>query len=150
MIVVFVIDLKHKIIPNVITIPWMFIGLAASSFKLIEGMNFKNSIVGLIACGGGLWIFGGVMSRIIGQEAMGGGDFKFMAMMGAFVGWIGGAMIIVFASFLGLMVSIPILVALRLSRRTQVPFGPFLVVASFIVLTFKNEIINWYINLYYL
>ena len=84
MIVLFAIDLEHHLLPNVITIPGIVVGLA---FSAMLPPGFVDALIGALAGGGVLWLIAEAYYRYSGQEGMGGGDVKMLAMIGAFLGW---------------------------------------------------------------
>ena len=84
MVALFVIDLEHQLLPDAITLPGIVVGLVASLF-LPPG--FVDALIGVVAGGGFLWLVGEAYYRYAGQEGMGGGDVKMLAMIGAFLGW---------------------------------------------------------------
>lgn len=140
MIVVSVIDLHHKIIPDVITLPGIVIGIVGSIFFLPTG--FKASLTGILL-GGGLFFLVAVVSR----GGMGGGDIKLIAMIGAFLGWTDVLITIILASFIGSIAGIGLMIFLGKDRKYPVPFGPFLSIGGIITLFFSREIISWYMGM---
>ena len=98
LIVLFVTDLQHKILPNVITLPGIVIGFVCSIF-LPPG--WVSSLIGILVGGGVLFAIAEVYYRVRGQEGLGMGDVKLLAMIGAFLGWKLVLLTLVFASFTG-------------------------------------------------
>lgn len=147
MIVITLIDLDFQIIPDVITFPGIIIGLLSASFLLPDPftlntkVGFFNSIIGLLL-GGGLFFLIAILSR----GGMGGGDIKMMAMVGAFMGWKAVLMVTFIGSLVGSLVGIFLMVLKGKDRKTKVPFGPFLALASIITLFFGGTILNWYLG----
>ncbi len=139
LLVVSVIDLHHKIIPDVITIPGIIIGIGGSIFFLPTGI--KDSFIGILL-GGGLFFLVAVISR----GGMGGGDIKLIAMIGAFLGWTDVIITIVLSSFLGSLVGICLMIFFGKGRKYPVPFGPFLSIGGIITLFFSQDIIRWYLG----
>ena len=143
---VFFIDLEHRIIPDILDLPWIPIGLIVSFFPGAI-VNWKESLLGIII-GGGLFFFVMWMGeKVFRKEAMGFGDVKLAAMLGAFLGWKNILLVLVMGSFFGSVVGIAII---ALSRRdgksTYVPFGPFLVFAAALALYFGGTIIKAYLT----
>ena len=146
-IAVFFIDLEFTIIPDIFTFPGIVIGLAVS-FLPGAFVGWKESLIG-IAVGGGVFLLVGKLGELVfKKEAMGLGDVKFAAMLGAFLGWKSLLLIFILASFLGSVIGLAIIAfsARDKRRSTYVPFGPFLVVAGIITIYLGNTIINAYLN----
>ena len=144
LLVASVIDLHHRIIPDVITIPGTIAGLLANAFILPIGI--KGSVIGTLL-GGGIFFITAVASR----GGMGGGDIKLIAMLGAFLGWINVVITIILSSFIGSVVGILMMIFLGKGRKYPIPFGPFLAIGGIISLFFHDEIVAWYLgmNLWY-
>ena len=103
MIVLFAIDLEHHLLPNVITLPGIVIGFA---FSLILPPGPVSSLIGILVGGGVLWLIGEAYYRFAGQEGMGGGDVKMLAMIGAFLGWKLVLITLVFSSIAGAIIGL--------------------------------------------
>ena len=103
MVVLFMIDLQHRILPNVITIPGVVAGLA---FSLVLPPGLRDALIGAIACSLILFAMGEAVSRALGKDALGFGDVKMTAMMGAFLGWQLTLVALFLASFLGSVIGI--------------------------------------------
>jgi leader peptidase (prepilin peptidase)/N-methyltransferase len=167
LIVVSFIDLKHYIIPNEISIPGIFIGLALSLvparlaggqfvlpqsvFFIADGAptiagSFLNSLIGCIAGGGILYLAGLFSLAVFKKEGMGGGDVKLLAMVGAFLGWKLALMTIIVGSTLGAIVGV-ILILLRLKTRSEyIPFGPYLALGALLSLMYGDSILRMYLQ----
>ncbi|HEY3347798.1 MAG TPA: prepilin peptidase [Nitrospirota bacterium] len=139
-VVITFIDLKYQIIPDYITLPGIVFGLAFG--PLFFNTGFINSLVGAVA-GGGLFFLIAVVSR----GGMGGGDIKFIAMVGAFLGWRPVLMTIFFGSLLGALVGAGLLISKKAGRKTPIPFGPFLVAGALISIFFGENILDFYLNI---
>lgn len=152
LVVVSFIDLKHYIIPNEISIPGIFIGLALSLLpaRLAGGQlvtsSFLSAVIGCIA-GGGILYLAGIFSLVVfKKEGMGGGDIKLLAMVGAFLGWKLALMTIVVGSMLGAVVGI-LLILFRLKGRTDyIPFGPYLSLGAILSLMYGDHILRLYLQ----
>jgi len=146
-IAIFFIDLEFQIIPNVFTIPGIIIGFSASITNYAF-VDWRHSLLGIII-GGVLFFLVGYFGQLVfKKEALGFGDVKLAAMLGAFMGWKNVLLILVIGSFLGSIVGISlILMAGKKGRSSYVPFGPFLVAAAAIAMFWGEKIIRAYIAL---
>ena len=145
MIVLFVIDLRHRILPNVITVPGIVAGFATSLF-LPPG--WFSSLLGLAIGGGVLFAIGEVYYRTRGVEGMGMGDVKMLAMIGAFLGWPLMILTLVFASFTGSIVGVGLLASGRGDMQAALPFGTFLALGAVAAAVAGDPILSWYLSFY--
>jgi leader peptidase (prepilin peptidase)/N-methyltransferase len=142
LLTVAIIDIKHKIIPDTITLPGIIFGLLAGSYLI----GLKESLLGLIS-GGGIFLFSSeVYYRVRGRVGMGGGDIKFIAAVGALLGLKQVFLVIFLSAFMGSVVGLIGLVGKKINTTSQVPFGPFLAVGTLIVYFSGENIINMYIT----
>jgi len=144
LLVVTFIDLDHRIIPNVITLPGIPIGFAAS-FAL-PTTTYKEALLGILIGGGSLFLVAWIYSLITKKEGMGGGDIKLLAMMGAIVGWQGVLFTIFLASLVGTLAGLAVILQSRSGMKLAVPFGPFLSIGSITYIFFGAPLIAWYFN----
>jgi leader peptidase (prepilin peptidase)/N-methyltransferase len=145
MIVLFVIDLQHKILPNVITLPGIVVGLL---FSELAGPGWKDSLIGIAAGGGTLWAIAEIYYRVRKEEGLGMGDVKMLAMIGAFLGWKLMLLTLVLASFSGTIVGIGVLIAKKESLKYALPFGTFLAVGAITAAAVGDRFVAWYFGLY--
>jgi leader peptidase (prepilin peptidase) / N-methyltransferase len=143
LLIVSVIDLHHRIIPDVITYPGMVAGLLFSWFLGVPG--WRSSLIGLLIGGGLLYLLAVGYQLVSGKEGMGGGDIKLLGMIGAFLGWPGVLVTIFVGSALGSLVGLP-LVLWKKDRAYQIPFGPFLSLGAVIHLFFGSALLSWYLS----
>ena len=170
MIALIFIDAEHMILPNVITYPLFIIAIAVRLiFPLVFAQNFFSdtqywpatylagqpawmvslfgAIVGARVGGGSLWLVGELWKRLRGVDAMGLGDVKMMAGVGALLGWRAAFLAIFLGAFAGAFIG-----AFMISRQkdkdlqTQIPFGIFLGVGSILALLFGEKMIDWYMR----
>ncbi len=143
-IAVFFIDLEFTIIPDVFTLPGTVLGFCLS---FIPGgfVSWKQSLIGLIV-GGGVFLLVGLLGEFIfKKEALGFGDVKFAAMLGAFLGWQNLLLILVLASFLGSIVGITMIyLSGRKDKSSYIPFGPFLTISAWLAIYTGDIIIMAY------
>lgn len=142
MVVLFMIDLEHRILPNVITLPGIVAGLV---FSLALPPGFRDALVGSAACSLLLFGMGELVSRALGKEALGFGDVKMVAMMGAFLGWQLTLVALFLASFLGSVIGIG-LVALTRNRDYEIPLGSFLAIGAIASAAVGQPLIDWYVG----
>lgn len=144
LIPVSIIDLRHYIIPDSISVGGLVIGLIVS---LIPGpITPLQSFIGML-CGGGVLFLIGLIGTYVfkKEEAMGGGDIKLLGFLGSIFGWKFILMCIVFGSFLGAIIGIAALKWLPKDHR--IPFGPFLSAGMWATLFFGDRLLNWYLSL---
>jgi leader peptidase (prepilin peptidase)/N-methyltransferase len=144
LIIIAFIDLNEQIVPDVISLPGIVIGFIISFF--VPYISFINSALGVAVGGGIILIIGLGGSVIFKKEAMGGGDVKLAAMIGAFLGWRYIIISLFLGFFLGALAGIFLIISKIKSREDVVPFGPFIVLGSLITLLWGEKIINWYIG----
>ena len=143
LLIITFIDLDHQIIPDVVSIPGIPCGIAAS--LLIPTISWIDSLLGILVGGGLLLLVAVSYKWVTGREGMGGGDIKLLAMMGAWLGWKAIPFILLASSLIGLLVGGGSGLLLKRGLRTKIPFGPFLAIASLIYIFFGPEVIRWYI-----
>jgi len=144
LIIIAFIDLNEQIVPDVISLPGIIIGLILSFF--VPYITYANSSLGVVVGGGIILIIGLAGSALFKKEAMGGGDVKLAAMIGAFLGWRYIIISLFLGFFLGALAGIVLILSKIKSREDVVPFGPFIVLGSFITLLWGEKIISWYIG----
>lgn len=167
LIVLILIDLKERILPNVITLPGILAGLACSLISQVDDgtakgllglfgwvvssvrlYSFLDSIIGVLVCGGFLWLVAEVYFRIRRIEGLGFGDIKLMGMVGAFLGLKLALFTIMLGSFLGAVIGFAFIKLTGKDSRYELPFGSFLGVAAIVAGLWGREIIQWYLNLH--
>ncbi len=152
LLVLFVIDLRHRILPNVITLPGVVVGFVFSLFlspsDLLGEPAWQQSLIGLVAGGGVLFALAEVWWRLRHEEAMGFGDIKMLAMIGAFLGWKLMVFTLVLGSFTGAIVGVGMIATGTGDRKSQLPFGTFLALAGLAACVFGARIVNWYASFY--
>ncbi len=145
LLVVTFIDLDHRIIPDVITLPGIPISFAAG-FALPD-MTYPAALLGILVGGGSLFLVAWVYSLITKKEGMGGGDIKLLAMMGALIGWQGVVFTIFVSSLVGTLSGLAVMLQSRKGMKLAVPFGPFLAIGGITYIFFGTRLIDWYFNL---
>ncbi|MDH4222546.1 MAG: prepilin peptidase [candidate division Zixibacteria bacterium] len=147
LITIFFIDLKFRIIPDIITLPGMMAGLGFS--LLTNSPAFLQALIGLLTGGGVLYLIAIIGDKVFKKESMGGGDIKLAAMLGAFLGWQKVLLVFFLASFIGAISGIIILLFSKsLREKRLIPFGPFLAIATLLAVFFGPQLIKSYLNLF--
>jgi len=133
------IDLAHQIIPDVITLPGILAGLVAN--LATARVNWRESVVGIVVCGG---IF--LVIILVSRGGMGGGDMKLGAMLGAFLGWKLGLLALMLGVLAGGAVALCLLILGRKGRKEAIPFGPFLALGGAITMLWGETLLGWYLD----
>jgi leader peptidase (prepilin peptidase)/N-methyltransferase len=145
LVVLFAIDLEHHLLPNVITLPGIAIGLIAS---VAVPPGLRDAVLGAVLGGGVLWLIGEAYFRYSGQEGMGGGDVKMLAMVGAFLGWQQVLVTLVLSSVAGSLIGMVVIAIRRGGMKHALPFGTFLAVGALVASLVGERIVAWYTGLY--
>lgn len=136
------IDLDTQLLPDVIVLPVLWLGLIASLFTIF--IDSSTSIIGATAGYLVLWSVYHGFKLFTGKEGMGYGDFKLLAMLGAWLGWQYLGVIILLSSLVGAFIGITLISLNKHSRDVPIPFGPYLAIAGWIALLWGKSL-----NLYY-
>ena len=145
LLVITFIDIDHKIIPDIISLPGIPVGFVAAF--MIPDLSYKNSLAGILIGGGSLYAVAWIYTLITRREGMGGGDIKLLAMIGAFIGWQGVIFTIFSASAVGTAVGLTQMIISRGNMKLAIPFGPFLSIGAITYIFFGREIIAWYLGI---
>ena len=147
LIVLSFIDFATQTLPDTLTLPLIILGIAFSFFRY--GITVWQSLVGMLLGGGIIYLVGIVGTKLFRKEAMGGGDIKLMAALGAFEGPIGILFVIFFAAFIGaLFGGLGMLFTRDKKKTTEIPWGPYIAIAAIIVHLFGEDVIRWYMSLF--
>lgn len=144
LLVVTFIDIDHQIIPDRISLYGIPLGLVASF--ILPGIRPIDSLIGILVGGGSLFLVAFSYELLTGNEGMGGGDIKLLAMIGALVGWKGIIVTILIASVTGTVVGFALMLFARKNLKFAVPFGPFLSIGAVVYLFFGPQIVYWYLS----
>ena len=139
-----VIDLHKLILPDNITLPILWIGLLISLFTIFT--DPVSSIIGAAAGYMILWSVYQTFKLLTGKEGMGYGDFKLLALFGAWFGWELLPLIIILSSASGAIIGILMIVFKKHDRNIPIPFGPYLAIAGWICLLWGQQIMHWYLG----
>ena len=142
LLVLALIDLDWHILPDVITLPGTALGLLAS---LLPGPPSPLESA-LSAAGGYLsfWAVARAAHWYYGEEALGQGDWKMAAMLGAFLGWRALLVTVFFACLAGALVGLALIALGRGSRKTHIPLGTFLGIAGIAAVFAAEPVVVWY------
>ncbi len=136
------IDIDCQLLPDDITLPFLWLGLALNLFGLFT--DIQSSLIGAMLGYGILWSVYVLFKAVTGKEGMGFGDFKLLAMLGAWLGWQVLPLIIILASLTGAIIGIGMIVLRHHERRTPIAFGPYLAIAGWVALIWGAWIMNQY------
>jgi len=144
LVVVTFIDIEHQIIPDEISLGGIVIGFVCSFFLPEPG--WLNSLLGILLGGGSLLAVAYGYHFLTGNDGMGGGDIKLLAMFGAFLGWKSILFIIFCSSLVGSVIGISIMLIQKQDSKLAIPFGPYLVLGAMLYIFFGNQLIDWYLS----
>lgn len=144
LIVLTFIDLDHQLLPDDIVLPILWLGLGLSILQIYT--NPVDSIIGAI--GGYLvfWCVFHVFRILTGKEGMGHGDFKLMALLGAWLGWQYLPLIVLISTLVGSIIGITIMIARKAKSDLAIPFGPYIAIAGWIALLWGDELNRLYLQ----
>jgi leader peptidase (prepilin peptidase)/N-methyltransferase len=125
---IFAIDFKYLLLPDTVTIGGILVGFALSFLE--GGIGWQSSLLGFAACGGGLFLFSAISSKIIKKEGMGFGDVKLFAGFGAIMGAELAFIALIIGSALAIITIVPFRFLTKGNMSAPLPFGPFLGVAA--------------------
>jgi leader peptidase (prepilin peptidase)/N-methyltransferase len=144
LLVVTVIDLDHRIIPDAISLP----GIAAGFVLSLRG------VPGPLSSGLGILLGTGLLLGVAwayeiwtGREGMGGGDVKLLGMIGAFLGWPSVPFTLLVSSLAGSIVGIALMWWTGSDSKYAIPFGPFLSLGAVLYVFCGEEALGWYLGL---
>jgi leader peptidase (prepilin peptidase)/N-methyltransferase len=140
-----VIDLDEQLLPDQLTLPLLWLGLLVN----IGGMftDLTSAVIGAAAGYLSLWFVFQVFRLLTGREGMGYGDFKLIAVFGAFLGWQMLPLVVLLSSFIGAIVGVGMIVFLGRDRQIPIPFGPYNAVAGLVALLWGEQINRGYLQL---
>jgi leader peptidase (prepilin peptidase)/N-methyltransferase len=138
------IDIDHQLLPDSITLPLLWLGIIFNLFTVYTDLT--SSVIGAIAGYLSLWLVFHGFKLATGKEGMGYGDFKLLAALGAWFGWLILPSIILLSSLVGAIVGISLIVFGQHQRNVPIPFGPYLAAAGWIALVWGDSITYAYLN----
>jgi leader peptidase (prepilin peptidase)/N-methyltransferase len=136
------IDAEHQVLPDVLVLPLMWLGLIVNSFSLFVPLHeaLRGAIAGYMALWSVFWLF----KLLTGKDGMGHGDFKLLAMFGAWGGWQILPLTLLLSSLVGAVIGVILLRLRNAKTSTPIPFGPYLAIAGWIALLWGGQITDFY------
>ena len=145
------IDLDHQLLPDSITQPLLWLGLALGLSGLPADTppfpDLHSSVLGAMAGYLSLWTVYKVFKWLTGKEGMGYGDFKLLAALGAWLGWQMLPLVIILSAVVGTVTGIAMIAVGRHARQAPIPFGPFLAAAGLCALLWGPELVSAYLGM---
>ncbi|WP_407692367.1 prepilin peptidase [Pseudomonas xionganensis] len=138
------IDADHQLLPDTLVLPLLWLGLIVNSFALFTSL--EDALWGAVAGYLSLWSVYWLFKLITGKEGMGYGDFKLLAMLGAWGGWQVLPLTILLSSLVGAVLGIIMLRLRNSDTSTPIPFGPYLAIAGWIALLWGEQITAGYLQ----
>ena len=138
------IDADHQILPDVLVLPLLWLGLILNSFGMFVSLTdaFWGAVIGYMSLWSIFWLF----KAVTGKDGMGYGDFKLLALLGAWGGWQILPLTILLSSLVGAVLGVIILRVQRNSLSNPIPFGPYLALAGWIALIWGDQITSGYLQ----
>jgi leader peptidase (prepilin peptidase) / N-methyltransferase len=136
-----IIDLKYRILPDVIILPGIIIGFLISCLN--PEMGWLESLLGILVGAGGLFFISKFYEILRKRQGMGMGDVKYLGFIGAVLGWKGVVFTLFYASIIGAIIGITWGISTKKGLSTAIPFGPFLAFGAFAVSTYGNELLYY-------
>ncbi len=146
MIALAFIDFDTQLLPDSITLPLLWLGLLLNVGSVFA--DLKSAVIGAAAGYLFLWSVYWAFKLVTGKEGMGYGDFKLLAVIGAWLGWLMLPLVILVSSLVGAVVGIALIVFARHGRNVPIPFGPYLAVAGIIALFWGRSLTQEYLGLF--
>jgi leader peptidase (prepilin peptidase)/N-methyltransferase len=139
------IDADHQLLPDAIVLPLLWLGLIVNAFGLFASLTdaLWGAVFGYLALWCVFWLF----KLITGKEGMGYGDFKLLAMLGAWGGWQILPLTILLSSIVGAVLGLILLRMRNVETSTPIPFGPYLAIAGWIALLWGDQITTSYLQI---
>ena len=139
------IDLDRQLLPDILTLPLLWIGLLASLCPAAGTVSPRDALIGAAAGYLVLWVVFQLFRLVTGKEGMGYGDFKLFAAIGAWLGWQMLPLVLMLSAVVGAAVGVFLIVARSHGRNVPISFGPYLAGASFLAMLWGPLIIARYL-----
>lgn len=147
LVVISFIDLDHMIIPDILSLGGIVVGLLGG--LLNPDRQILEAFLGVLFGGGFFWLTAYLYFVFKKQEGLGGGDIKLLAWIGAVLGWKAIPFIILVSSFVGLLFGMGILLLAKKKLSQAIPFGPYIVLATFLYLFYGSFLTEWYFSIFF-
>ena len=138
------IDFDTQYLPDAITLPFLWLGLLLNLGNVFA--TTRDSIIGAVAGYLVLWSVYHLFRLATGKEGMGFGDFKLLAMFGAWLGWAALPVIVLLSSLVGAIVGVSMIALRGHDRNIPIPFGPYLAVAGWVALMWGDWLVSAYLG----
>lgn len=138
------IDVDHQLLPDSLVMPLLWLGLIANAYGLFTSLS--DAVWGAIAGYLLLWSVFWLFKLVTGKEGMGYGDFKLLAMLGAWGGWQILPLTILMSSLVGAVLGVIMMRIRKVEAGTPIPFGPYLAIAGWIALLWGGQITDSYLQ----
>lgn len=140
-------DLRWMLLPNKIVFPLIGLGIIQILVQVLffdSGLRLAVDALLSVAVAGGLFY---VLFQLSDGKWIGGGDVKLGFALGLFIGQPALALLMLFlASLLGVIAALPAVITKRLGMASRIPFGPFLILATIVVVLWGQGIVDWYMT----
>lgn len=138
------IDVDHQLLPDALVLPLLWLGLIVNHFGLFTNLGdaLWGAVFGYLSLWSVYWLF----KLVTGKEGMGYGDFKLLAMLGAWGGWQVLPLTILLSSLVGAVLGVIMLRLRNAETSTPIPFGPYLAIAGWIALLWGDQITATYLQ----
>ncbi|MEI6859448.1 MAG: A24 family peptidase, partial [Shewanella sp.] len=138
------IDLDEMLLPDQLTLPLLWLGLLINLNSTFTSPT--DALTGAAAGYMSLWSVFWAFKLLTGKEGMGYGDFKLLAVFGAWFGWQLLPLIILLSSIVGAVVGIMLIISKKINQGNPIPFGPYIALAGWIAMIWGNDINTWYLS----
>ena len=139
------IDIDHQILPDQLTLPMVWAGLLFNLYGVYT--DLVSAVIGAMAGYLSLWSVYWLFKLLTGKEGMGYGDFKLLAVFGAWLGWQFLPQIILVSAIVGAIIGISMILIQGRDKNIPIPFGPYLAIAGFVALLYGEQINRTYLQL---
>ena len=136
------IDADHQLLPDVLVLPLLWLGLIVNSFELLTTLPdaLWGTVIGYMSLWSVFWLF----KLVTGKDGMGHGDFKLLALLGAWGGWQILPMTLLMSSLVGVVIGLILMRVRKTQASAPMPFGPYLAIAGWIALLWGGQITGFY------